>query len=205
MISYYRLGDLVLLSLTREEEVKLLTHHPNTIGSRYILSRPSGKMNKIDKIQLITRIFFEYIEANRHLIPADIMNSVVIHLRLGDVVAGTTEHESGKRPHPIEYLQAQLKGCDSDGIVKRYLIGACFFAETSSTNVEECENKSNLYLNAVLNETRAEHLNSGVADIDLCIGVLAKQFIQGKGYFSQLIVDIRKQLNLPSIECKTEN
>ena len=205
MISYYRLGDLVLLSLTREEEVKLLTHHPNTIGSRYILSRPSGIMNKIDKIQLITRLVLEYSEANRHLIPGDIMNSVVIHLRLGDVVAGTTEHESGKRPHPIAYLQAQLKGCDSDEIVKRYLIGVCFFAETSSTNVEECQNKSNLYLNAVLNETRAEHLNSGVADIDLCIGVLAKQFIQGKGYFSQLIVDIRKQLNLPSIECKTEN
>jgi len=202
MISYYRLGDLVLISLTREEEKKLLEHHPNTIGSRYILSRPSGIMNKIDKIQLITRIFFEYSEANRHLIPGDIMNSVVIHLRLGDVVAGTTWHEKGKRPHPVEYLQAQLKGCDDS---KRYLIGACFFAETSSTNVEECQNKSNLYLNAVLNETRAEHLNSGVADIDLCIGVLAKQFIQGKGYFSQLIVDIRKQLNLPSIECKAEN
>tara|TARA_R110000868_G_scaffold21958_1_gene90667 strand:- start:7772 stop:8374 length:603 start_codon:yes stop_codon:yes gene_type:complete len=200
MISYYRLGDLVLLSLTPQEERKLLEHHPNTIGSAYILNRPKLAFNKI---ALITRIFFEYSEANRHLIPADIMNSVVIHLRLGDVVAGTTEHESGKRPHPVEYLQAQLKGCDD--CAKRYLIGACFFAETSSTNVEECQVKSNLYLNAVLNETRAEHLNSGVADIDLCIGVLAKQFIQGKGYFSQLIVDIRKHLNLPSIECKTEN
>ena len=196
MISYYRLGDLVLLSLTPQEQAKLLEHHPNTIGSRYILNRPKG-------IQLITRLVLEYSEANRHLIPGDIMNSVVIHLRLGDVVAGTTWHESGKRPHPVEYLQAQLKGCDD--CAKRYLIGACFFAETSSTNVEECQIKSNLYLNAVLNQTKAEHFNSGVADIDLCIGVLAKQFIQGKGYFSQLIVDIRKQLNLPSIECKTEN
>ena len=201
MISYYRLGDLVLLSLTPQEERKLLEHHPNTIGSAYILNRPKLAF---DKIALTTRIVIEYIEKVKHLnlIPTDIMNSVVIHLRLGDVVAGTTEHESGKRPHPVEYLQAQLKGCDD---AKRYLIGACFFAETSSTNVEECQVKSNLYLNAVLKETRAEHLNSGVADIDLCIGVLAKQFIQGKGYFSQLIVDIRKHLNLPSIECKTEN
>jgi hypothetical protein len=196
MISYYRLGDLVLLSLTPQEQAKLLEYHPNTIGSRYILNSPKG-------IQLITRLVLEYSEANRHLIPADIMNSVVIHLRLGDVIAGTTWHESGKRPHSLEYIQAQLKGCDD--CVKRYVIGACFFAETSSTNVEECQIKSNLYLNAVLNQTKAEHFNSGVADIDLCIGVLAKQFIQGKGYFSQLIVDIRKQLNLPSIECKTEN
>lgn len=197
MISYYRLGGLVLLSLSPQEKEKLLKHHPNTIGSSYILNRST----KESKIALITRIVLKYAKAHWHLIPNDIGNSVVIHLRLGDVVAGTTEHETGKRPQHIEYLQQHLRGCDD---LRRYVIGACFFAETSSTNVEECQIKSNLYLNAVLNETRSEHLN-GVADIDLCNGVLAKQFIQGKGYFSQLIVDIRKHLNLPSIECKTSH
>ena len=199
MISYYRLGDLVLLALSPQEEKKLLDNHPNTIGSSYILN---SRVNTTytNKIKLITDIVVEYSNKNRHLLPTDINNSVVIHLRLGDVVAGTTGHESAKRPHNIEYLQDKLKGC---GDLKRYVIGACFFAETSSTNVDECRDKSNLYLNAVLNETNATHLNSGVADIDLCSGVLAKQFIQGKGFFSQLIVNIRRQLNLPSIECNT--
>jgi hypothetical protein len=199
MISYYRLGDLVLLHLSPEEERKLLDNHPNTIGSSYIHSREVNAAY-VNKIKLITDIVVEYSKANRHLLPTDINNSVVIHVRLGDVVAGTTHHESVKRPHSIQYLQEKLNDC---GDLKRYVIGACFFAESSSTNVDECRDKSNLYLNAVLNETNATHLNSGVADIDLCSGVLAKQFIQGKGFFSQLIVNIRKDLNLPSIECNT--
>jgi hypothetical protein len=199
MISHYRLGDLVLLALSPEDEKKLLDNHPNTIGSKYLLNR---KVNAkyIDKINLITSIVIEHIKTNRHLLPADVNNSVVIHLRLGDVVAGTTYHESAKRPHNISYLQDKLKSC---GDLKRYVIGACFFAETSSHNVDECRDKSILYLDTVLKETNATHFNSGVADIDLCTGVLAKQFIQGKGFFSQLIVNIRKQLKLPSIECKT--
>ena len=40
MISSYRLGDLVLTSLLSEDEQKeLLTEHPNSIGSKYILEK----------------------------------------------------------------------------------------------------------------------------------------------------------------------
>ena len=83
---------------------------------------------------------------------------------------------------------------------KKYIIGKCFFAIYSSRNYDECIHKSNVYLQNVINELHAEHFNSGNADTDLCCAVKSKVFIQGKGYFSKLIIEIRKKLNLPSIE-----
>ena len=199
MISSYRLGDLVLLSLTPQEQAKLLEEHPHSIGAKYIRKRFNhlGQTN----IKLITNIVLEYINEIKHRLPQDIMDSIVIHLRLGDVVAGTTDHESEKRPYKPEYLKKIIR----DSPYKRYVIGACFFAETSSTNVDECRHISNIYLNQVLQELNAEHFNSGSADVDLCLGVLAKEFVQGRGFYSKLIVEIRKQLKLPCIECPTHD
>ncbi len=51
----------------------------------------------------------------------------------------------------------------------------------------------------VLDELQAEHLKSESADIDLCCAVKAKLFLQGRGVFSRLIVEIRKKLHLESI------
>ena len=65
---------------------------------------------------------------------------------------------------------------------------------------EECINLSNEYLHKVLNELDAEHFNSGNADVDLYCAIKSKIFIQGRGFFSKLIVEIRKKLNLHSIE-----
>ena len=36
--------------------------------------------------------------------------------------------------------------------------------------------------------------------MDLLAGISCKTFIQGKGYFSKLITEIRKKFNKPSIE-----
>ena len=55
----------------------------------------------------------------------------------------------------------------------------------------------------MINEFEAEHFNSGNADLDLCCAVKSKLFIQGKGYYSQLIVDIRNKFNLENITTKT--
>jgi len=41
----------------------------------------------------------------------------------------------------------------------------------------------------------------GNADMDLLAGIICKTFVQGKGYFSKLILEIRKLLNKTSIEC----
>ena len=97
MISSYRLGDLVLLAnLTHSEENEILTEHPNSIGSKYILQK--RRDNCINNIDLITNIVMENIEQSLDLLPKNITESTVIHLRLGDVIAGNEWHEKLKRP-----------------------------------------------------------------------------------------------------------
>jgi hypothetical protein len=197
MISSYRLGDLVMLDLGENEQNKIIMEHPNSIGSKYILEKRNN--THCNNIDLITKIVMEHIVQNLEFLPKNITDSTLIHLRLGDVVAGNEWHEKIKRPLEVEYIKSLVLN-DSN---PKYVIGKCFFAETSSTNYEECINKSNEYLHNVINELQAEYFNSGNADIDLCCGVKSKIFIQGRGFFSKLIVEIRKKLNLNSIETST--
>ena len=194
MLSSYRLGDLVLLDLDDNAINELLIEHPYSIGSKYILEK--RKNNKCNKIDIITEIVLKHIEQNLEFLPKNITESTLIHLRLGDVVAGNKDHEKAKRPLEVDYIKS-LVANDTN---PKYVIGKCFFAKPSSTNYEECINLSNEYLNNVINELQAEHFDSGNADIDLCCAVKSKLFIQGRGFFSKLIVEIRKKLNLNSIE-----
>jgi hypothetical protein len=200
MISCYRLGDLVILgALNKDEQNKILIEHPKSIGSKYILKKRNNKHD--NNIDIITEIVLEHIQQNLSFLPKDISDSTVIHLRLGDVIAGNKSHEKQKRPLEVDYIKSLVIN-DTN---KKYVIGKCFFAKPSSTNYEECINLSNIYLQNVINELNAEHLNSENADIDLCCAVKSKLFIQGKGFFSSLIVEIRKKLNLDNIETTTND
>ena len=194
MISSYRLGDLFFLGLYESEKDELLREHPNSIGSKYILEKI--KNNGHSNIDTITKIVLEHIEQNLDFLPKDITDSTLIHLRLGDVVAGNQGHEKDKRPLTVAYIKS-LVANDTN---KKYIIGKPFFAKPSSTNYDECINSSNEYLQNLINEVRGEHFNSGNADIDLCCAIKSKLFIQGRGFFSKLIVEIRKKLNLNNIE-----
>jgi len=199
MISSYRLGDLVMLGLSENDMNKILIEHPNSIGSKYILEKRNNTC--CNNIDLITKIVMENILQNLDFLPKNITDSTLIHLRLGDVVSGNEWHEKIKRPLEVDYIKSLV----SNDTNPRYVIGKCFFAEPSSTNYEECINKSNEYLHNVINEIQAEHFNSGNADIDLYCAVKSKLFIQGRGFFSKLIVEIRKKLNLNSIETTTHD
>lgn len=203
MISSYRLGDLVFGKLTHVDVNEILTEHPNSIGSKYILETKTKshqnnilKNKKNDNIHVITKIVMEHIEQNLDFLPINITDSTLIHLRLGDVVAGNEYHEKLKRPLTVNYIKSLL----ADDTNPKYVIGKTFFAKTSSTNYEECINLSNEYLDNLINELQAKHFDSGNADIDLCCAVKSKLFIQGKGLFSKLIFEIRKKLKLESIE-----
>jgi hypothetical protein len=194
MISSYRLGDLIFCELDENTKNEILSDYPNSIGSKYILEKKNN--NSSNNIDIITKIVLEHIEQNLEFLPKDISDSTLIHLRLGDVVAGNEWHEKIKRPLEVNYIKSLL----TNDINKKYIIGKCFFAGPSSTNYEECINSSNEYLQNVINELQGEHFNSGNADIDLCCAVKSKLFIQGRGFFSKIVVEVRKKLNLTSIE-----
>jgi hypothetical protein len=193
MISTYRFGDLVLLNNVDENE--LLNDHPNSFASKYILEKRNN-INNMDNIDILTKVVLDNIENIMELLPKDILDCTVIHLRLGDVVAGNEWHEKIKRPFDIDYIKSLVK----DDSNKKYIIGKCFFAGPSSRNYDECIHKSNEYLQNAIHDLNAEYFDSGNADIDLCCAVKSKLFIQGRGFFSKLIVEIRKKLNLNTIE-----
>lgn len=192
-LSSYRLGDLVLQTLNEDEINKLLSENPNSFGATYILAKRQHQ--DWDNIDLITKIVLDNIENKSEFLPKDIATSTVIHLRLGDVIAGNEWHEKMKRPFDVSHIKSLI----ANDMNKKYIIGKCFFAETSSNNYNECIEKSNKYLQLVLDETQAEHFDSGSADIDLLCAVMAKVFIQGKGMYSGLIVKIREHLSLYNI------
>lgn len=197
-LSNYRLGDLIFIPGLFDSELlkKIINDYPNTFATKYIMKCQNRQEE--DNLTIITNIVLEFIKNNKQLMPNDIENSTVIHLRLGDVIAGNTWHEKTKRPLDINDMKQSLENDNN----KKYVIGKQFYCNTSSINYNECSLKSIKYLNEVLTTFNAIHLNNG-ADIDLCCGVMAKQFFQGRGYFSKLIVEIRKKLNLPVIETLT--
>lgn len=196
-LSNYRLGDLIYFPglFDRDLLIKIINDYPNTFASKYIISQ-SNNLN--DNLTVITNIVLDFIKKNKHLLPKDIEESTVIHLRLGDVIAGNTWHEKTKRPLDINDMK-QLLLNDTN---KKYVIGKQFYCNTSSSNYSECSLLSMKYLNNVISTFDAIHLDNS-PDIDLCCGIMAKQFLQGRGYFSKLIAEIRKKINLPVIEIAT--
>jgi hypothetical protein len=189
-ISSYRLGDLCLLTLTASEKQQLVTDYPDSIGADYInLGCTNGAAS-------IAQIISRRLPRFAALLPPEISESTVIHLRLGDVLAGNTQHEREKRPIPVD----QLRTLVPPNSRKIYVIGKCFFAKTSSSNYDECIQASDRYFADVLRELGGIHFDGGSADVDLYAAVMAKQFIQGRGFFSKLITETRRHLFQHDIE-----
>jgi hypothetical protein len=214
MLSSYRLGDLVLVNLNDSEQTEILNDHPNSIASDYILAQRDTANANVTKMDLITDIAVKHLQKYVDILPKDISESTLLHLRLGDVVAGTAWHERGKRPIDVEQIKQVVNRINrvnrsrhptQSNDSKTYVIGRCFFAKPSSINYDECIKLSNAYLQNVLNELHADHFDSGNADIDLCCALKANVFIQGRGFFSKLIVEIRKKLRLAVIETVPHN
>jgi hypothetical protein len=196
-LSNYRLGDLIFFPGLFDSKLlnKIINDYPDSFASKYIIYQ---SVHNQDNLTVITDIVLSFIKNNNNLFPNDINESTVIHLRLGDVIAGNTWHEKQKRPLDINNMKKLLENDNN----KKYIIGKQFYCDTSSTNYDECNLLSTKYLNDVISTFNAIHLDN-TADIDLCCGVMAKQFLQGRGYFSKLIGKIRQKLNLPVIEILT--
>ena len=190
-MSSYRIGDIIVQGVNDASlNNEVLTENPNTIGSDYILSDP---ILKFDRIGLAIQIILNHTQKYNHLFPQDLKYSTVVHLRLGDSL-GDHFYEKRLRPIDVSYYQLVIPHG------KVYVIGKCHFGKGSSTNYDECTELSNKYMRDILNTLGATHFDGGHPDIDLCFAIKAKHFIQGRGFYSQLIVEIRRRLGLKSVE-----
>lgn len=208
-INYYRLGDLVYHNyLNKDEENKILKYYPNSLGSKYIIEK--NKCNNDDikdtdyRLLIFIKLLLEYLIIIIDKIPKNIIESLLIHIRLGDVVGGYIWYEIGRRPFSIIHLNNLIENDDKEQnkYKNKYIIGKCHFGENCSNNYDESIKLSNNYLNKCLEIFNAEHLKGEDADFDLCCAILSKNFLQGRGCYSQLIVAIRKRLNLDYIDNK---
>lgn len=212
-LSIYKLGRLIFTPMDGNEMTQILLNYRNSIAGKFIIKlfeiesvvKPQiiitdEILNK--RIEILLSIINEYIPNINHKLPADIQQSTVIHLRLGDAIAGTTQYEYERRPIPANEIKLLLDNNNNDNKNNnKYIIGKPFFSKESSINYDECIDKSNIYLNEVVELLNAKHISiNNSADIDLCCGIQAKLFVKGRGYFSQLISIIRKRLNRPVIE-----
>ena len=193
-MSSYRIGDIIVQGVNDASlNSELLTENPNTIGSDYILSDP---ILKFDRIGLATQIILNHSQKYNHLFPQDVKDSTVVHLRLGDSL-GDHFYEKRLRPIDVSYYQLVIPHG------KVYVIGKCHFGKGSSTNYDECIELSNKYMRDILNTLGATHFDGGHPDIDLCFAIKSKCFIQGRGFYSQLIVEVRRRLGLKSVETQS--
>jgi len=206
--SIYKLGRLVLTPMNGNEMTQILLNYRNSIAGKFIIklfeieSLTTTKitdeiLNK--RIEILLSIINEFIPNINHKLPDDIQQSTVIHLRLGDAIAGITEYEKERRPIPANEIKLLLDNYNKNN--NKYIIGKPFFSKESSINYDECIDKSNIYLNEVVELLNAKHISiNNSADVDLCCGIQAKLFVKGRGYFSKLISIIRKRFNRPVIE-----
>jgi len=214
-ISSYRLGDLVFLSIEKDLILDIIANKPKSIGAQYIIAMQNPPKFNIRRkytnediinlrLNVIYKIIINYINKYKHLLPNDIENSTVIHLRLGDVLVPELDHEKTKIPlqtHNIKSLLDSYNNINtSNKNNKIYIIGRPFYCRTSSKNYEECNIKSNEYLEEVKKLLNATDISNEDADIDLITGIQAKLFFQGRGYYSLLIKKIRDMLNRPTVE-----
>ena len=180
----YRLGDLFYKLLKKKDTIQLILENPDTIGSEY------AESSKHDMHTLVS-IVNKYSEKYEHMLPDDIETSTVIHVRLGDAVMGNTWHEKIKRPIDITKYNKINSNVDNN----IYVIGKCHICTIhASTNHNEMIAESNKYMNEMLTFLNARHFDGQHADIDLICACKANVFVQGQGYYSKLIVEIRKHM-----------
>lgn len=179
MSCYYRLSELLILALSSNDEDNILLEHPNSIGAKYIIEKRNKNNSTSTSIDIITKIIIENIEENINFLPKNIENSIVIHFTLGDIINENKEEERLQKLKEIDYIKSLI----SNDTNQKYIIGNNFFDETNS-----------------INELEAEYFNSNNIDIDIFCAIKSKLFIEGKSFLSNLIVEIRKKLNLANIE-----
>jgi len=204
----YRLGDLVIFNNVPLDHCNIiLKDYPNSIASEFILEKIKNSINynynnpskdiRNETIKIISNIAMKYANENIHLLPEDINNSMVIHLRLGDVMGGKLWYEKERQPLDIDDLKKKINNNE----IKKYIIGKCHYGHGVYNDYDECNKLSLDYFNKVIKEFNAIHFNTNNADLDLSCAIKSKIFIQGRGHYSQLIKIIRNYFNLETIEC----
>ena len=178
----YRLGDAFegIVDMVPRTKRMILKYHTNSIASDYLVQNTTKRNSTLMKI-------IAKKHCRKFVYPENINKSIAIHLRTGDVICGTFVHEIGKRPfHPstYEYLKKNLR--------PKYVFSQPFWSVFSS---RRCVTESSEYIRKVLIASSAVHIRTQNADHAFCAMIKAQTFVQGTGFFSSTIAEMRKHQN----------
>ena len=109
--------------------------------------------------------------------PLDLASSTALHLRVGDVVCGTTKGEVWRRPFPP---RAYAVFTNRSAHPHVYVFAAPHFGHQSSRS---CERESGEHVDAVLAATGGTAYNATDADYTLCSLLRARTVVLGHNSF----------------------
>ena len=191
--SPYRLGDIIShpaggcclghQSIAREMQLQ----YPESIVSRYLKYSDNPKNFTALELALLDVC----PSVNKY-------PTVLIHIRLGDVVCGSSWHEIEKRPFPPKLIAKAILP------FKTLSIGLCFnFHHGAITS--KCDKESIDYLKEIkrLLPSAIVFQPSAFPDIHLCAMANAPLFVGGKGFFSRTVFQLRTFRGMPSIDLTT--
>lgn len=179
-MSAYRLGDIFYQQTNREDLADMISVHPDTIAGAITRAHGYGEVwGSPFNPHVLSRA--ASLQCPRYAVPSDMNESIAIHLRVGDVVCGVDGHEQGKRPLPAKWYSKLSTG-------RVYVFGVPYHTNSSS---RICNNESYAYVRAVLGYTKGSLYPSSSADGDVCAMRVAKNFVQGMGFFSKTVAALR--------------
>jgi hypothetical protein len=192
-IRHYRLGDILshpdggCCGNHSNVANQILNDFPKSLVSRYLFY--SSVPNNFTALEL----------ALSDICPKDLVYpTILVHLRLGDVVCGKSWHEEMKRPYPVKMIANALKNYEE------LSVGLCYNIRQSSIS-SECNLKSSRYVSDLKKALpyAKQYAPDSFADIHFCAMMNVPLFVAGKGFFSLTVLKGREFRGLPSINLGT--
>ena len=180
----YRLGDMIYGHLDRSKNKNLyIARYPDSIVSKYM--KRTNKSVDLDTLKSIVKKYNPRIRPNK--------NTIVIHLRVGDVIKGDVnsllKKEGLTYTRPLSYYKEAIKNYkDLESIT--LVAGGCFLKDNFLKSKMFISKIKSLYTKMGYNVNVRFEKN---ADDDFVFMCRAKHFIPGGGKFSELITQLRKK------------
>jgi hypothetical protein len=180
----YRLGDMIYGHLDRSKNKNLYrARYPDSIVSKYM--KRTNKSVDLDTLKSIVKKYNPRIRPNK--------NTLVIHLRVGDVIKGNVnsllKKEGLTYTKPLAYYKEAIKDyIDLESIT--LVAGGCFLKDNLL--------KSKMFISKIRSLYTMMGYNVNVrleknADDDFVFMCRAKHFIPSGGKFSELIIKLREK------------
>ena len=181
-MSSYRLGDFFWGNLHWRDRLELVCTHRDSLAADYFRTHASHSVHPRHRISsagdAIAALAASAVRSCSNCsLPPDIEASVALHLRVGDVICGSSLAERHRRP-----LSPNLYAPLIPARTHVYVFAASHFSAASSTNSVRCGHSTREYIKQILHVSKGTLAPPASVDCDLCsVCVPSPSQIPGSG------------------------